>query len=63
MKNRRLRLTPVATALVAAIGLSLGTTPAMSQTAQPASTESLQRRLEQLAGELSAVKAELEAMK
>lgn len=63
MKNRRLRLTPVATALVAAIGLSLGSTPAMSQTAQPVSPESLQRRLEQLAGELSAVKAELEAMK
>lgn len=63
MKNHHHRLTPAAAVVAAALGATLCAAPAWSQTAPPATPEALQRRLEQLANELSAVKAELEAMK
>lgn len=63
MNLLRHRPTPVAAVVALVLGATLCTAPAWSQTAPAATPEALQRRLEQLANELSAVKAELEAMK
>ena len=52
----------MAAALAAVIGLTLAG-PAWSQAAPATSTEALQKRLEQLANELAAVRAELDAVK
>ncbi len=57
------RPTHLASSLALALGTLLCASPAWAQSATPATAEALQRRLEQLASELSAVKAELEAMK
>lgn len=63
MNLLRHRPTPVAAVVALVLGATLCAAPAWSQTAPAATPEALQRRLEQLANELSAVKAELEAMK